>query len=185
MLDYEPPPNGEYFIDRDGDKFACVLNYRRSIRLDEVDEVEAQFYSLPIPKPVFPGIIRNNIIAKQEKARKFILENSKEINKMIIDRYENPVTGEPDKEHNVEIEFPFLKKNAGEIESFRDYFDRGHWLYKVYEFYSEECTFVNGEFEYEIYATNYFAVFKEEVISYFKSLGFNCRFKSPNFILTW
>jgi hypothetical protein len=71
------PENGEYFIDRNGDKFTPILEYLRNKgnSNEYIDPMEASFYALPLPLMPFHEIVQKDVAI----AREFFIKYQNEI----------------------------------------------------------------------------------------------------------
>jgi hypothetical protein len=68
LLECDSPPNGEYFIDRDGDSFVPILKYLRNkgVCSDYIDPLELSFYALPLPSLSFHQVVQKDVAIVRE-----------------------------------------------------------------------------------------------------------------------
>jgi hypothetical protein len=73
LLECDSPPNGEYFIDRDGDSFVPILKYLRNkgICNDYIDPLELSFYALPLPSLSFHQVVQKDVAIVREFLEKY------------------------------------------------------------------------------------------------------------------
>jgi hypothetical protein len=88
LLDCQPAE--EYFIDRDGEKFAPILNYLRGARNEWIDPEEAGFYALPMPT----NELHKRIQGDKEFAQAFLRKHEEAIISDAVSCYmDTAVTG--------------------------------------------------------------------------------------------
>jgi hypothetical protein len=97
LLECDSPPNGEYFIDRDGDSFVPILKYLRNkgVCSDYIDPLELSFYALPLPSLSFHQVVQKEVAIVREFLEQYQHEILVDLTRYFESSNETGLNGQP------------------------------------------------------------------------------------------